>query len=86
MNNPLITSINEINQLLEKILSLYLKAREGQIVGSFSNSPLDTVYEESELLLFQNEISLIRAELINKASNFPVVTLVPPDPLPQIVI
>lgn len=86
IGDTLVISINEINSLLDKILTLYIKSKEGRIVGSMSNSPLDTVYEEAELLLFQNEIGLLRTELLSKANSFPVVTLIPPSSLPDIII
>lgn len=86
LGDPVILAVNKITVLTEKMISLYVKAKEGRIVGALSQSPLDTVYDEPELLLFQSEIALILTQLTQEVANFPAISLVPPTPGPDIVI
>ncbi len=86
LGDPVILAVNKINLLTEKIVSLYIKSKEGRIVGGTSNTPLDTVYEDSELQLFESEIALLRASLQAEINNFPVITLIPATPGPDIII
>jgi hypothetical protein len=86
LGDPVILAVNKINLLTEKIVSLYIKSKEGRIVGGTSNTPLDTVYEDSELQLFESEIALLRTSLQTEINNFPVITLIPATPGPDIII